>query len=85
MTDESDTVYLLLGSVAYYPQHDNTICVLADKDRADEIRKRLDDISRHDSKRQYRKLAEEFDCLPERHLLCERYSVESYEVHGDEL
>lgn len=81
MTDESgdETVHLLLGSNPYYPNHDNTMAVLSDKARAEEICEKLNGIS----KKQYQNLTDEYECLPDRHLPQERYTVESYEVDND--
>lgn len=85
MTDESGDaiVHLLLGSMAYYPTHDNTMAVLSSKDRAEEICEKLNDIGGPDSKKQYQDLSDEYDCLPERHRPQQKYTVESYEVHDD--
>lgn len=80
----SRTVYLLLGSVQYYPAHDNTIAVFADKARAEELCERLNGIRGPDSKKQYEDLANEYECLPYRHRLQDKYTVESYEMHGDD-
>lgn len=80
--DGDAIVHLLLASNPYYPNHDNTMAVLSDKTRAEEICEKLNGIrGTPDSKKQYKELADEYESLPERHLPCDRYTVESYEVH----
>lgn len=71
-------VHLLLGSNQYYPTHDNTLRVFADKQRAEAICEELNDVGGPDFRDQYEALRDEYGWLPKYHR--EFYNVKSYEV-----